>query len=161
KISSDGLTTGTYHLLVAGNSHPGYLQFGAANYAGSEAGGGIAFAVNRVGGTDGAVTVHYDVTGGTATPRSGFKPAGGTLNFAAGEDSKMIFIPVSVDVFSEGNETISLALSKPGGGAILGAQTATVVTIQDATPAPLTDVTPLVKVLRGKAKFNAHKHRYQ
>jgi len=54
----------------------------------------------------------------------------GTLNFAAGETSKTISIPIMDDVFAEGAETFTIALSNPAGTA-LGSPATASLTISD------------------------------
>jgi hypothetical protein len=158
--SGSALTAeGNYRLLVAGNSHPGSLQFGAANYSVGETGGSAAIVVNRLNGDDGTVTVAYTVTGGSATAGIDYAPVGGTLTFASGETSKTIMIPIKPDAFQEGNETIVLTLSNQTDGAILGSPTQTVVTILDSATPPAIEVTPAVSVNLVKAKYNRARRR--
>lgn len=53
----------------------------------------------------------------------------GTLRFAAGESAKTIDVLVNEDSYTEGNETLTITLSNPTGGATLSCLTA-VATIQ-------------------------------
>ncbi|HWN09688.1 MAG TPA: SBBP repeat-containing protein [Pyrinomonadaceae bacterium] len=85
--------------------------------------------VQRTGDTSGAVTVDYATTNGTASERSDYTTAVGTLRFGIGETSKTIDILVNEDSFVEGNENFTVTLSNPTGGATLSCLTA-VATIQ-------------------------------
>ncbi len=152
-------STGSYHLLVAGNNEPGAFRFGAPSYSAGE-GGAATLTVNRVAGSTGTASVNYAVTAGTATAGSDFTPVAGTLTFADGETSKTITIPVSRDALLEGNENFVVTLSSPTGGATVNAGGSAVVTILDDPP-PLTDVTPLVGVTRGRARFNPATGRFR
>jgi hypothetical protein len=145
-------STGNYHLLVTGNNEPGAFQFGAPSYSAGE-GSAATLTVNRVAGSTGTVSVNYAVSGGAATAGADFTPVAGTLTFAAGEVSKTITIPISRDALLEGSENFVVTLSNPTGGATVGAGGSAVVTILDDPP-PLTDVTPLVGVARGRVRFN-------
>ncbi|HEX8190020.1 MAG TPA: SBBP repeat-containing protein [Pyrinomonadaceae bacterium] len=95
----------------------------------------LTLTVQRTGDTSGAATVDYATSNGTASERSDYTTALGTLRFAAGETAKTIDILINEDSFTEGNETFTVSLSNPTGGATLSCQTA-VATVQitdDAT----------------------------
>jgi hypothetical protein len=94
----------------------------------------LTLTVQRTGDTSGAVTVDYATANGTASERSDYTTALGTLRFAAGETAKTIDILVNEDSFTEGNETFTVSLSNPTGGATLSCQTA-VATVQIADDA--------------------------
>jgi hypothetical protein len=89
----------------------------------------LTLTVQRTGDTSGAVTVDYATANGTASERSDYTTAVGTLRFAAGETAKTIDLLVNEDSFVEGNETFTVSLSNPTGGATLSCLTA-VATIQ-------------------------------
>jgi glucose/arabinose dehydrogenase len=111
---------------------PGVLQLSAATYTANENQGSITVTVNRVNGVDGPVSVNYATTNGTATAGSDYIATSGTLHFAAGETSKTFTIPIIDDTIVEGNETVTITLSNPGGGATLGSPaTATLTIISD------------------------------
>src|SRR6185503_11373725 len=92
---------------------PGTVQFSAASYNVGEAGGSATITVTRVNGSDGAVSVDYATSNGTATAGSDYTAASGTLNFANGETSKTFSVPVTDDVLDEPDETVNLTLSNP------------------------------------------------
>ena len=58
-------------------------------------------------------------------------PIDGTVNFAAGQTSAQVAIPLVNDTTAEGNETFGIALAAPAGGATLGTTTSATVTILD------------------------------
>ncbi len=89
----------------------------------------LTLTVQRTGDTSVAVTVDYSTANGTASERSDYTTAVGTLRFAAGETSKTIDILVNEDSFTEGNETFTVSLSNPTAGATISCLTA-VATIQ-------------------------------
>ena len=60
---------------AAAPSHPGTLGFSLANYAVNEGAGSATIAVQRLGGADGAVSVHYAATAGSATAGQDFTAA--------------------------------------------------------------------------------------
>ena len=98
----------------------GSLQFSAASYSVAENEGTAVITVNRVGGDFGAVTVQYASSDGTATAGSDYTVTSGTLTFADGISTQSFSVPILDDGTYEGNETVTLALSNPGGGAGLG-----------------------------------------
>jgi DNA-directed RNA polymerase specialized sigma24 family protein len=119
---------------------PGTLQFSNASYAVNENGGTATITVTRTGGTDGAVSVHYATSNGTATAGSDYTAASGTLNFGAGETSKTFTIPIINDNLVEGDETVNLALTSPAGGASLGSQATATLTIHSDDVATLQSI---------------------
>jgi DNA/RNA endonuclease G (NUC1) len=121
----------------ATTTNPGALQFSAATYSVAENGGSATITVSRTGGSDGAVSVNYATSNGTATSGSDYTATSGTLNFASGDAANKTFtVPVIDDVIYEGNETVNLALSSPTGGATLGSQSSAVLTIVENDPQP-------------------------
>ncbi|MEO8033044.1 MAG: Calx-beta domain-containing protein [Acidobacteriota bacterium] len=109
---------------------PGVLQFANASYSVAEDGGSVTVTVTRTNGSTGAVTVNYATSTGTATSGADFTATSGTITFAAGDATpKTIVIPITNDGIPEPPENFTVTLSTPGGGATVGAQSSTVVTI--------------------------------
>lgn len=119
--------TGTSMRVQIGSSTQ--LQFAQTSVLVNENAGSAALTVNRTGDTAGSITVNYATADGTATAGSDYTAASGTLNFASGEASKTVTVPILDDSLYENNETFTLNLSSPSSGTI-GASTATV-TIND------------------------------
>jgi len=89
--------------------------------------------VTRTGDVSGSATVDYATVNGSASARSDYSAAHGTLRFAAGETSKSIVVFITDDRFQEGVETFSVALSNPSGATIGSPSSATInVTSDDA-----------------------------
>lgn len=59
------------------------------------------------------VTVNYATADGTATSPADYSPVSGTLTFAPGETSKNVNVDIVGDTLDEGNEKLTLKLSKP------------------------------------------------
>ncbi|MFM6406279.1 MAG: Calx-beta domain-containing protein, partial [Microcystis sp.] len=78
-----------------------------------------------------AFTVDYSTNNGTAKAGQDYTSVSGTLTFNAGESQKTITIPINNDSNYEGNETFTLNLSNPIGGAVLGTSTATITIIDN------------------------------
>ena len=119
--------------------NPGRLAFSQPTYNVNENGVNATIQVTRTGGSDGAVSVNYFTSNGTATAGSDYTTASGVLNFADGETSRTFTIPISNDNTVEGNETVNLALNNPTGGASLGTVRNATLTIIDNDSASSSD----------------------
>ena len=108
----------------------GSLQFSGASYTVAEGAGSAIITVTRTGSTSGAAQVDFATTSGTASERSDFITALGTLTLADGEASQTFTVLVIDDGFAEFDETANLTLSNAT-GAILGAQSNATLTITD------------------------------
>lgn len=124
-------------LDLLGASSPGVLQVSPATYAVEEGDTVVQVSVTRTGGTDGAASVSYATSDGTATAGADYTATTGTLNWAAGDGAtKTIGIPVLEDTDVESAETITLTLSNAT-GAMLGTPAAATITINDDDVAPV------------------------
>lgn len=118
--------------VQGGGQPPGSLRFATASSTVSEGGGQVSVTVQRVGGDDGAVSVQYATSNGSATAGSDYTATSGTLNWADNDDNPKAFtVPILEDNLQESNETFNLTLSNPGGGAGLGTPSVRSVTISD------------------------------
>jgi hypothetical protein len=115
------------------------LQFSASNYNVTEDSTTALITVTRSGGMSGAISVAYATTDGTAQQTSDYSNVLGTLTFASGEMSKTFTVPINEDSLVEGDETATLTLSSPTGGAVLGTQTTATLTILDDATEPSTN----------------------
>ena len=109
----------------------GRLQFSAAAYSVNEGQGTLTLTVRRVGGSAGDVTVEVNTTAGTAQAGQDFEPITATLAFSSGETTGTLTLRIRNDTFFETAETLTVTLSQPSGGAVLGSPFATTVTIAD------------------------------
>jgi Calx-beta domain-containing protein/concanavalin A-like lectin/glucanase superfamily protein len=115
----------------------GTLRFANASYSIVEGGGSVAVIVNRVGGTDGAVSVNFATGTGSALADADFTTDSGTLYWPAGDASnRVINIPILQDAIAEGVENFTVTLAAPDGGAALGVPSATTVSIADDDAVP-------------------------
>ena len=84
----------------------------------SEATGMLTFTISRSGNTDGPTSVTYTVSNGTT--KNGDFPSGtlpsGLVNFAEGETSKTITVPILDDTRVETDETFTVTLTNPTPG---------------------------------------------
>jgi len=117
----------------------GTLTFGGSNFNVNENGTPVTqVTVTRSSGSTGAVTATITLTDGTAfggapaliSPED-YDNTSIVVNFATGETSKLVTIPILDDTLAESNETVNLSLGSPTGGASIGAQSTATLTIID------------------------------
>ncbi len=117
------------------------VQFSQPTVSVTEGTSTLSVQVTRTGDTTGASTVDYatsdaaaanscSTTGVGASSRCDYLTTLGTLQFAAGETTKTISIPIVDDVYAEGSENFTISLTNPS-GAILGTQATATLTIND------------------------------
>lgn len=99
----------------ADTTAPGVVQFSASAYSVAESGGSVAVTVTRTGDTSTAASVAYTTSDITASSRTDYNAASGTLQFAAGEATRTFSVFVTDDSFVEGVETLGVSLSDPSG----------------------------------------------
>jgi hypothetical protein len=122
----------TATVTIADDDPAGLIDFKAVDYDVDETDGQATVTVERLDGVGGAVSVDYETSNGSATAGSDYTATSGTLNWAAGDSADKTFtVPVSWDGRAEGTESVSLALTNPGGGSDLGSKTAAVLRIGD------------------------------
>ena len=85
----------------------------------------LSFTVTRSGPTDGAVSVAWATASGSAASPGDFQQGSGTLSFAAGETAKTISVTTVDDLQAESEESFTVSLSSPTGGAVIGDGSAT------------------------------------
>lgn len=111
---------------------PGQVQFSSASYSINEAGSSVSITVIRTGGSDGAVSVTCATSDGSAAAGLDYSAVSTTVTFLDGDTTPKTFsVGITDDSTAEGNETVNLSLSNPSGGATLGAQSTSVLTISD------------------------------
>jgi uncharacterized protein len=119
---------------------PGVLGIADATVAEGDSGtSALTFTVSRTGGDDGAVGASWTIAFGTANAADlgAGQPLSGSVAFADGETSKTVIVQVAGDTDFEPDETFTVTLSAPTGGATLGdsAATGTIVN-DDGAPTP-------------------------
>ncbi|MDQ5839345.1 MAG: DUF4214 domain-containing protein, partial [Acidobacteriota bacterium] len=120
---------------------PVHFGFAADAFNVNEGDGQINITVTRSGDlAPGDTSVDYSTSDGTASERSDYGAASGTLHFASGETSKTFSVLITDDALVEGDETVRLSLSGPLGGADIPFRDTATLTIKDNdTAAPSTN----------------------
>ncbi len=125
---------GMWEISIPNATPVNTTQFGAGAATVSEIpnapnlAGKIDITVARSGDTSAAATIDYATADGTASERSDYLAALGTLRFAANETSKTITVFIVDDRFGESDETFNVNLTNPAGSTV-GAPATFVVTI--------------------------------
>ena len=124
-----GLTNTT--LTIVDDDAFGTFQFSTNSYTVVESTGSVSVTVVRSSGIIGAVSVDFVTVGGSATAGVDYIPVFQVLNFAPGQTTTNITVQVINDQVVEPLETISLVLTNPTAGALLGSLTNSTITITD------------------------------
>jgi hypothetical protein len=125
--SIGGVVSSTGFALVPN----GTLQFTTNAVSVTEDGGNAQLTINRIGGSDGTVSVLVDTNSGTATVGSDFTSISRVVTFGPGVTSQNISIPILDSGTMEDRESFTVTLSGPSGGASLNALSTATVSILD------------------------------
>jgi hypothetical protein len=108
------------------------FNFAAPQFDTFEGAGSAQIVVTRVGDLSTPASVDYATIDGTASERSDYTTALGTLNFAPGESQKSFDVLITADGITEPNETVGLTLSNAK-GADLGFISSATLIIRDVS----------------------------
>ncbi len=120
--ATGGATLGddTATITIVDNDNPGVITLPTATADVQEDAGTISVTVSRTGGNAGEVSVYYETVDNTAAAGSDYTADSGTLTWANGnDDDKTIQIAITDDAETEGDESFTVELSSPTGGATL------------------------------------------
>lgn len=124
------MTTDVSIKATFNNMNAGTLEFSSATYKVGEGKGNVTITVTRSGGSDGAVSVDFITSNGTAMAGADYTAASGTLQWSDGDgNAKTFTVTVADDSLKENAETVNLTLSNPSGGASLGSMNTAVIKI--------------------------------
>lgn len=110
------------------------LSFRSVKTSVNENDSSVLVTVDRVGNSQGQVTVDYATSNGTAMAGSDFSTTTGTLTFASGVTKQSFQVPILNDATHEGAagvEEFSVALTNATGGAAVGGPQKQIITIVD------------------------------
>lgn len=118
----------TYSTISINN----YLSFAQPTYTVAEEGTpGLAVTINRTGEINQAVSATLFASDGTAQSPTDYSGNPITVDFAPGQTSKTVTIPIVGDNIAEGQETFDLSLGFPFNGATIEQPQKATVTIVD------------------------------
>jgi len=119
-------------VTIAGDASApvGKLVLSTSDYTVAQNGGKLTVAVDRTGGSNGAASVSYGTSNGTAAAGTQFTAVSGVLDWTDGDSSAKSFsIPVSDAAPFQGSKTFTIALTNPSAGAAVGSPGAASVSI--------------------------------
>jgi hypothetical protein len=127
-------STASALLTIADDDTGGIIAFASSTYTATEGGPAATITVVRSGGAASGVTVQYATSNDTAIAGADYSATSGTLTFAAGDTTATFTVPVTDDTVGEIRERVRLSLSRPMGGASLGAPATAWLAIDDNEP---------------------------
>jgi len=95
----------------------------------------LQVSVTRTGDLSQAAAADYETADGTASDRTDYTAAFGTLRFEPGESSKTIHILITDDGIAEGQETFTIRLKNPSGAGLAQQLDTKTFTLLDDDPA--------------------------
>jgi hypothetical protein len=108
----------------------GTISLSASSYSVNEAAGSVVISAVRTGGSNGAVSVGYATSDGTAVAGRDYIASIGNLSWGDGDAaSKTFSVPIVNDAIAEANETFVVRLGTATGGATVGSPSSAAVTI--------------------------------
>lgn len=110
------------------------IQFSTTSYSVAENGKFARITVTLKGRYSGVVTVDFATADGTAFAGTDYMPQAGRVVFANRKTSAVVMVPIIDDLVDEMNETVTLTLQSPVGGAWLGLRHTATLTILDNDP---------------------------
>ena len=126
------ITNATATLIIIDDEFsPGQITFSAAGYTAPEGQSPLVITFLRTNGVTGAATVDWSTTPGTATAGVDYAALGGVVSFADGDGLKTVEIIISDDALVEGNETFTISIGNPTGGAVISGPATVTVTVED------------------------------
>lgn len=112
---------------------PGTIQLTFSATSAGEAAGTVTITATRTGGSDGPVSVTLNTADGSAAAPGDYTAViGSLLSWADGDAApKSLDVTIVNDLLDEPDETFTVTISSPAGGAVLGSPATAVVTILD------------------------------
>ena len=138
-VHSSNFPTGEIRGQFASSLSAVSMQFSSTAYVVNENAGSVTVSVTRSGNTTLATTINYATSNGSAQQPSDYTSTSGSLQFAPGDSVKTFIVSIINDELVEGNESINVALSSPGGGVEGSPFTSSIVILDDDKPLILTD----------------------
>ena len=138
---------------ITTNPGAGVFQLDGTSLHVDEKAGIAHIFIERSGGTEGAVTLHYQTADGTAHAGSHYTAVSGTVTFQDGDRQMEIDVPIRQDGIPNDTQNFTFTISAPSGTATLGAISTATVTIDDG-PGTLGFLSPAFNFIEGNNLVN-------
>ncbi|MGV6851075.1 MAG: Calx-beta domain-containing protein [bacterium] len=109
----------------------GALQWQSTHMTTLESSGTVTLTINRVDGSEGAVTVNWSTADGSATSGNDYTGGSGNIPFANGQTTATLNLTLLDDALIEGEERFTVTLNSTTGGASIGSPSQITVIIRD------------------------------
>jgi Calx-beta domain len=149
-LTATGLTSATTTSVTV--VQPAQVQFAVGSATVLDNSYAAPIQIVRASGYQGAFSVHLETSGGTAVPGVNYGDTNTTVNFAAGEDSVTIGVPVIDTGVFAADVTVNIVLSNPSSSAVLGSPSVETVTIHNTAMAPPLVSMDSVDVIKKKGR---------
>lgn len=130
----NGLAGGTVQVGVYddGASTPGFIEFAAPDFSADETDSQATVTLERLGGSNGSVTVDFDTSDASSHVNGDYTPLSGSISFGPGVTTRTFSIAITDPGYNlDGDQTVDLTLSDPTGGAQLGVFPTATLTLHD------------------------------
>ncbi len=127
-----GSSTDPFIKILDDESPPhGSIRFEADSYSVDES-GNATIHIKRFGGTVGDVSIDVATSNGTAVAGEDYEASSTHLTWPDGDDTSLdLMVSILEDNLIEGDETVNITLSNPGGGVVIGGTNPVILTIRD------------------------------
>lgn len=102
------------------DNQPGTFFFSRVSYSADESDPTVDVTILRSFGAGGEVSIDFMTSDGTAIAGSDYQAVNQTIIFAEGIKNQIVRLSLVNDAIEESTETLTLTLSNPGNGALLG-----------------------------------------
>ena len=109
----------------------GAIEFAQANFTYDENAGKATITLNRLGGSQGTVSVHFATSDGSAHVSGDYVPLSGSISFTSSASRSFSITLMDPGHNLLGDQTVDLTLSNPTGGATLGVISSATLTLHD------------------------------
>ena len=120
---------------------PSSVRFGLASYSAVENAGPAPIRIERMGTSDGSISVGFATGSGSALPGVDFIPTNANLTFASGEMQKTAYVTIIDDSSPEPNKTVELTLHDPAGTVLDTPNTAVLTLVDNDVAQPIASLT--------------------
>ncbi|KAM3107674.1 PA14 domain-containing protein [Phormidesmis sp. 146-33] len=114
--------------------NPGTIVLGQNAITVNENAGTVNIRVDRINGSDGPASVNYSTAEGSAITGSDYTATNGFLQFASGETSKTVSVPILNDTTPEDTEQFGFGLGQTTGASLGTNRTALITILDDDAP---------------------------